>query len=176
MDIFVSKIGILAHLAWWAFSVAPLVTLIVGTPFRSVPYRYDPSERGAVLQTSRFVVVFEGLKFGGGGSGGGMTVSGRHGITSFRWDGYASGEHAGTEQQILPGGKLGPPVRRVYLRHDYDPARGRAILEFYGHRLVVHSEARKLHIKGEPRVAPPGTERAVLEKIEQIVEASDGPQ
>ncbi|HWG45746.1 MAG TPA: hypothetical protein VN688_23495 [Gemmataceae bacterium] len=186
MEALIHLIGIAVHLVGTVLVAVPGTTLVVGTPFRSVPYQYAPSDQGAILQTTRFIVVFEGLNINGGGGGGGMTISGRHGFVPRFWDSYARGEHSGAEQRILPGGKVSDKVvHRVHFRHDYDPGYGMAKLEFYGHRFTVHTEGRKIRFKdtdlelpaesavilvdreGEARLAPPERAKALRKKLDK---------
>jgi hypothetical protein len=161
MEAVLQLIGIIVYRLGLMLAAIPGSTLVIGTPFQSVPYQYAPSNQGAILHTKCFIVVLEGLKINGGGSGGGLTIAGKHGLVPRFWDSYARGEHAGTEQQILPGGKVSEKViRRVYFRHDYDPDAEVAKLEFYGHQFTVHSGGRKIRFRNTDLDLP--TERAVI--------------
>jgi hypothetical protein len=128
---------------------ATLVTTLLslaGSPFTSEPFRYDTVRPiGSVLQTPRFVLVFEGLDISGGG-GGYFTVAGSHGIFPRIWGGYTQGEHAHTEQRILPDGTVSPQTVRRVFRYGYDPVHGMAKLDFYGRQVTIEEDGRKLRI------------------------------
>jgi hypothetical protein len=91
-----------------------------------------------------------------GGGGGYLTVAGSNGSFPWSWGGYAQGEHAHTEQRILPDGTVSPQTVRRVFRHGYDPVQGMATLDFYGRRLTIEEDGRKLRIGDKVLDIPAG--------------------
>jgi len=108
-----------------------LLCMTSGTEFKTYLMKYGDHDGNGVVATSKFVVVFEGMKDIGAGASH-VTLQGKDGIIPAFWRGYSES-----------WGAIGNQITDMNL---YQPAFGRAILFFNKQTIMVEEEATILRV------------------------------